>query len=126
MFIHGVITDIPTPEEHAERVDKQRAQGRGAGMVGLGIKKRTSGKPTFFRVAFFNEEGDDLADWIVRNYSLRDPVCIEVSDDSVRLVWEVDDKSRTSAVIRANGISIAEWDGLVDKSVPVSPEHAHQ
>lgn len=125
MFIHGVITDIPTPEEHAERVAKQRAQGRGAGMVGIGVKKRTSGKPTFFRIAFVNEDGDDLADWIVDNYRLRDTVCVEVSDESVRLVWEVDDMARTSAVIRATGVSIGQWDGLVDKEGPTDPRHHH-
>lgn len=45
MFIHGVITYIPTPEKHAENVAKQRSRGRGDGMVGLGIKKKTGGKP---------------------------------------------------------------------------------
>lgn len=111
MFVYGVITDIPTPEEHAQRVAKQRAQGRGDGMVALGIKKRSGGKPTFFRIAFTNDGDDDLADWIVDNFSLRDKVRIEAADESVRLVWEVDELARTAAVIRATGVGIEEWDG---------------
>lgn len=111
MFIHGVITSIPTPEEHAKNVAKQRSRGRGAGMVGLGIKKKTGGKPTFFRVAFTNEDNDDLADWIVRNFKERDMVRVEVTDESVRLVWEIDSIARTSPVIRATGVGIEDWDG---------------
>ena len=111
MFIHGVITYIPTPDEHADNVAKQRDRRRGDGMVGLGIKKKTGGKPTFFRVAFTNEGDDDLADWIVENYRTGDLVRVEVTDESVRLVWELDSIARTSPVIRATGIGIEEWDG---------------
>lgn len=113
MFIHGTITDIPTPEQHVDRLAKQKKKNKGSkGFVALGIKKRTKGKPTFFRVVFANEEEHHLADEIVDEFSRGDRVCIEAADDPLRMVWEVDNDCRTAAVIRTNGLDIRRWDGI--------------
>lgn len=111
MIVKGIITDLPTPEEHAARVAKRRAHGKSDGVVAIGLKKRSSGKPTFFRCVFVNDEEDSLADWVVANHQLRDKVAVELDDYSVRMTWEVDDIARTSAVIRGNAIGIEDWDG---------------
>lgn len=110
MFIHGVITDIPSPEEHARRVEKQMQGNDGEGMVGVGVKKRTGGRPTFFRIAFANRDGDGFADRVVDTFEVGDLVRIEAIDESVRLVWELDEICRSSPVIRATGVGIEDWD----------------
>lgn len=112
MFINGVITYIPTPEEHAANVAKQREHGRGDGMVAIGLKKRGGRRPTFFRISFINDGDDDMADWVVRNFSDRDKVTVEVEDESVHLSWEMDAIARTSTIIRGRGIGIEPWDGI--------------
>ena len=47
----------------------------------------------------------------MRNFKERDLVRVEVTDESVRLVWEIDSIARTSPVIRATGVGIEDWDG---------------
>ena len=110
MIIEGIITELPTPAEHAARTERGKKDGKGLGIVGVGVKKRTRGKPTFFRVTFQNSETDMLATHIVEDYAPGDPVVITADESTIQMVWEVDEIARTSAVIKVWGTDIAPAD----------------
>lgn len=106
MIFDGTITELATPDEYEQRKQRGMQQGKGDGLVGVGIKKPGRGKPTFFRVKFRNDENYALADRVVYDFAPGDRVTVTVEDESIHMVYEVDEIARTSAVISAIGVAI--------------------
>lgn len=101
MNISGTITDLPEYDDYF----RQRDAGEHPS-VDLGLKKPGRGKPTFFRIVFLNKNGVNTADSVIEGFEVGEVVTAECDEDSLRLVWEVDDIARTSAVIRVNGVAL--------------------
>lgn len=101
MKISGTITDLPDHDDYTARRDNGEKIS-----VDLGLKKPGRGKPTFFRIVFINKDGEDVADLVMDTFEVGEVVTADCEDESLRLVWEVDEISRTAAVIRVNGVGL--------------------
>lgn len=99
MKISGTVTDLPVLEDYEDARDKSIAQGQ-AVKVAIGLKKPGKGRPTFFRIVFI----DDVAETVMRQLAPGDVITVTGDDASLRMVWEVDEISRQSPVLRVNGI----------------------
>lgn len=97
MIIMGTITEIESDQPDDDGV---------IATVDVGIKKPgRRGRPTFFRIAF--ESGkSSMPTTEIDSFDIGDSVTVEAVDQTVRMVWELDELGRSAPVIRAAGTSI--------------------
>lgn len=97
MIIMGTITEIESDEPDDDGI---------IATVDVGIKKPgRRGRPTFFRIGFEHGKADTPTSE-VDSCEIGDTVTVDAVDQTVRMVWEVDELGRSAPVIRAAGTTI--------------------